>query len=171
MKYIIKIKQRGLGLIELLTSIVIASVLILMIGVISNIAFSSYEDLKKEDQVFKDLYFGFDLLIYSLRNASTVSVAGNQLTMVKTTGNPNFSRTFKNDAADFKYTDSDGDHIIIQGVDNLNFDFRCTKDPLNPGEWLSSPPCSSNSSIFHVTLSGEKDKEGFNLSADVARRN
>jgi hypothetical protein len=169
----LKTKSQGLSLVELIVTLFVASVLILMVGVLSDIAFTSHEDLRKENQVFKDIYDGFDLLTYSVRNAATVYVdlVNNALTLedIRLLDGSLTNRTFKKDNADFKYIDSNGEHIIIQGVDSLNFDFRCNKDV--DGNWVSNPPCDSNSRVFHITLSGQKDKEPFNLFTDVTKRN
>jgi prepilin-type N-terminal cleavage/methylation domain-containing protein len=70
----LKTKSKGFSLVELIISLVVASVLILMVGIISNIAFTSHEDLRKEAQVYDDLEFGVELIKASVRKASSISV-------------------------------------------------------------------------------------------------
>jgi len=164
-------RKKGFTLIELFMAILISSVLILMVGALSQIAFSSHDQVRKEGDLYSDLFYGFNLLTYSVRNALTVEVLVDELNNTKglNLANSAYNRTFGNNNTSFQYTDSTGVYNIIDGVSNLNFDFRCEKDIVT-GNWLADS-CSASSKIFHLILTGSKDNEPFDLVSDVMRRN
>lgn len=148
--------------VELLTALAILAVIILSVGMISSISIGSHEKMRKEAQVYNDIQFGFNLMKHACRHAQTVQVDLSQNTL--TFGDI----TFKENNADFIYTDTNGNHTIISGVNNLAFSFFCRKDAY--GNWLADS-CSNTSTLFHITLSGEKDKAAFDLYTDISRRN
>ena len=156
-----KYDERGLTLTEVLVGLIIGSIVLLSIGVMSSTAIGSYERLRKESEVYADISYGFNLIKYAARNSSTANATNTTLTC----GN----RTFQTQGNDFVYQDSNGTHPIITGVSTpLDFKIYCSQDA--GGNW-ELDKCSSSSTIFHVTLSGKKDKVAFNLYTDVMRRN
>jgi prepilin-type N-terminal cleavage/methylation domain-containing protein len=165
-------RTKAFTLAELLVTMIISAILVLMVGFLSQIAMGSHNQIRKEGDVYTDLFDGFNLLTYSVRNASTVGVANmtKELTLVSNLTSHQYNRTFKNyNNTVFEYIDHldhDKESIIIGGVSGLNFNFLCDKDA--SGNWLA---CTPTSRIFHITLTGTKDKEPLNLVTDVTRRN
>jgi hypothetical protein len=163
---------KALTMVELLVVVVISSILVLMVGSLSQVAFTSHEEVRKEGAEYSDIFYGFNLLTYSVRNASTVNTT-NGLTLISDSGNINpYNRTFKTyNNTDLGFTDSNKPNyvnIIIKGVSGLNFNFCCEDNSGN----CSVNNCSINSNKrFHITLNGTKDNEPFNLSSDIMRRN
>jgi hypothetical protein len=159
-------KQRsflaGFTIVELIVGLVIGTILILIIAAMSNITLGSYERIRKEAQVYQDVFRGFELMKHSCRNldhAVDPVMVGNTITFG--------TRRFWINGQDFVYTDPNGDHAIISGVNELAFNFFCGQDAA--GNWIV--PCIGASTIFHVTLSGVKDTVRFTLSTDITRRN
>ena len=62
--------EKALTMVELLLTLVISSVLILMIGSISNIALGSHKQLKEEGDVYSDLYYGLSQISFLARKAT-----------------------------------------------------------------------------------------------------
>src|SRR5262245_40282490 len=69
--------KNGLTIVELLVSILIASILILMIGAMSMIANRSFSKVRDQQSVYNDLSYGFKLLQFKVRAASSIA-AGSQ---------------------------------------------------------------------------------------------
>ncbi|HTY44617.1 MAG TPA: type II secretion system protein [Patescibacteria group bacterium] len=67
--------RRALTLIELLVALLISSILILMVGTLSQLAIGSHEELKKESDVYSDLFYGLSRLTFMARKASQLSRA------------------------------------------------------------------------------------------------
>jgi prepilin-type N-terminal cleavage/methylation domain-containing protein len=155
-------RNQGFTLTEVIVGLVIGGVILLTICVISGTAFSSSENLRREAEVYNDVFFGFNLMNYACRNATTIAV--DRVNMTLTFGNSTF-RTRNN--RDFIYSDAGGDHAIISEVNNLNFSFQC----LDAGGNWSNNNCSNASRIFRIILSGDKNAVVFNFSNDIARRN
>ncbi len=60
---------KALTMVELLVALVISSVLILMVGVISQVAFSSHEEIRNESDVHSDIFSGLSWMNFSVRKA------------------------------------------------------------------------------------------------------
>ena len=67
--------KKGLTLVELLITIIIASILILMIGVIATTAMNSFEGARREDQVYVDAFSGMDLMQSRIRRAASTDIS------------------------------------------------------------------------------------------------
>ncbi len=67
-------RKKGLSLVELLVVIIISAILILMVGFLSQIAFSSHEEIRKEGDVYSDIFYGLSQISFSVRKASTVKI-------------------------------------------------------------------------------------------------
>ncbi|MDD5729684.1 MAG: hypothetical protein PHN57_00950 [Candidatus Omnitrophica bacterium] len=164
-----KNSNRGVSLTELLVTLLVCVILVLMVGAISSISNASYDKANRETGVYNDIYYAFNLMESDGRNAKMVSVNNTNKSLTFD------SVTFKKNNNDFVFVDAGGNHPVVSGVTNLNFNFYCTQDV--SGNWVSNS-CSSNSGMFHITLSGEKslnvggklDKVVFNLYTDVKRR-
>lgn len=66
--------KSGFSLVELLVSIIVASILILTISVLSGTANSSFNKLNSEQQIYNDISYGFKLLQNKVRVASSIAV-------------------------------------------------------------------------------------------------
>jgi prepilin-type N-terminal cleavage/methylation domain-containing protein len=62
-------RKRGFTLAELLITMIISAVLILMVGFLSQIAFSSHEQIKNEADVYSDLFYGLSRISFLARKA------------------------------------------------------------------------------------------------------
>lgn len=142
-----KTNYRAFTLTEFIIGLIVAAILILMVGVISQTANDSYNALNKEARVFGDLSYGLDLVEKSVRKAQTVSVD----TLNKTLTTDNI--IFQKNNSDFIYSDTtdNSNHTIMSGVNILNF--------------------TPNGRLINVTIEGEKDNEPFNITSSVTRRN
>ena len=66
--------KNGVSLVELLVSIVVASILILTIGVLSDIPQKSYKKINSEQQIYNDISYGFKLMQNKVRASSILSI-------------------------------------------------------------------------------------------------
>jgi prepilin-type N-terminal cleavage/methylation domain-containing protein len=159
MRNIIRTRAKGFTLIELLVAITIAAVLILMIAHISSIAISSHNAIRRDNQVYAEVFSVFSFIEHALRNTYSVGVdsVNNRLTAD--------NRTFYVSGTSFNFDENGTVNTLLDGVNGLNFTFTC--DPVG-GAWGT---CTSASAIFRIDLSGTKDGEAFNISTDITRRN
>ena len=67
--------KKGLTLVELLITIIIASILILLVGVIATTAMNSFEGARREDQVYVDAFSGMDLMQSRIRRAASTDIS------------------------------------------------------------------------------------------------
>jgi len=63
---------KALTIVELLVALIISSVLIFMVGAISQVAFSSHEEIRKEGDVYSDLFYGLSRISFLARKAGTL---------------------------------------------------------------------------------------------------
>lgn len=142
-------KTTGFTLTELLVGLVVGGILILMIGVLSNISLGSYEKMRKEAEVYNDLYYCINLMKHSIRAAKTVNADVNN--NILTTDN----FVFKKNNTDFICTDTTihSDNILVRGVTDLNFT-------------LGNP----SNKLITINLRGKKDKVDFNFSTQIKQR-
>lgn len=148
---------RGFTYSELIVVLVIAAVILLTVSALSSIGNSSYENVRKEAEVYNDIYFGFNLIARYVRSSGTVGINSNQLTA----GN----LIFQCNGSDFFYHDSsnNSDHTILSGITNLSCSFVFVP--------------STNNKVIRVTLNGDKSISDnkvlhlINLTTDIMRRN
>lgn len=160
-------KKRGLTLTELIIGLAIGVILILMIGGISSICQSSFENLRKESGVYNDVFYGLNLIKFSVRKAQGTINVGNEMdpnwkSQVLTMGNSAFG-LYKppGTKTEFVYLKNKSDTTkrdILMEVDS------------NKNETIVFTP-SQNGKIVTVRVYGRKDKESFDLSTSVMRRN
>ena len=143
-------RENGFTLTELVVGLFIGAVIILIIGVISSTSIGSYEKLRKEAEVYNDVYYGLNLIKRLVRNTPSnqaMNVTSGKLTI------GNF--TFMKDNNSFNYTVGTNTNTIIGNVTGLVF----------------LPVNSTDNRFINITLKGEKDKVSFNLTTEVMRRN
>lgn len=174
-----KRKTKAVSMVELLVTLIICAVLVLIISSISNISSSSYEKERRQAEVYNNIYYGFSLMKFKIRNAGSITVDNGNKTL--TFGSGADAVTFKCDTDDFIYQDAAGNHTIVPDVTNLVFDFRCVK---GAGDSWIADSCTNSSNIFHITLSGEhplgigrpqgtgtQGSVKFDLSTEIKKRN
>jgi len=143
-------KIKGFTLTEVVIALLVSGIIILTIGIISQISTDSYMNLRREAELYNEIYSGFDLVERSVRRANATLALDTSANTLTTD-----DRTFRaKGGRDFIYTDSAGDHIILANASNLTF-----------------IPSLTNGTLVTVNLAGEKDKTPFNLTINVTRRN
>jgi len=135
---------KGFTLTELLIALLVSGIIALTIGIISQISTDSYMNLRREAELYNEIYSGFDLVERSVRRADNVSVSGNTLTAD--------NLTFQVVGNDLVYADASGNHAILA---DGNFTFVPT---LTGG-------------LVTVNLLGDKHDYRFNQTIEVVRRN
>lgn len=145
--------KRGFTLVELLVGLVIGAVLVLIVGVISQTSFGSHERLRREAEVYSDIFYGFNLIKHSVRNGLIVSADGANNTI---TADNFIFRVSPGNSGNLIYTkiSDNSNHTIISGVAGLNFEVDDSNEPL-----------------IALNLSGQKDRVNFNLTAEAMQRN
>jgi prepilin-type N-terminal cleavage/methylation domain-containing protein len=155
--------KKGFTLAELLVTMVISAVLILMVGAISQIAFSSHDQIKKEGDVYSDLFFGLSQISFSVRKASVLSLETWSLPWVSNmliVDNSAFG-LYRPTGGKIKFVFVPNKTIpgvrenIIEDLDMMSFTFT-----------LSGTPAKS----VNLTVGGTKDSEPFNISNFVVTR-
>lgn len=148
-----KTMKWGFTLVELLVGLVVGAVLVLIVGVISQVSVGSHERLRREAEVYNDLFYGFNLIKHSVRNGLIVSADGANNTL---TADNFIFRASPGNSSNLIYTkiSDNSNYTIISGVTGLNFDVDGSNDPL-----------------IVLNLSGQKDRVNFNLTTEVMGRN
>ena len=156
--------KNGTTLVELLVSILIASILILIIGVISEISLGSYNKLKKQGDIFADVTYGLKYMQKKVREATSLSsaVAASpwiSSQVVINTGRFGIDQTTTSGVTtkNFAYLPTSGPREVIFSVNN--------SDTLN----MSIDSIVTNKSV-KMTISGKKDKIPFNLTTNILKR-
>jgi len=149
-------------MVELLVALVISSVLILMVGSLSNIALSSHVQLKKEGDVYSDLFYGLSRLAFLARKASI-------LTVDNTWPNPPWvSNMLIVDNSAFGLYKPSGQKVGFVFVPDKNN--KTVTEPLliqSDTESFTVTPIGKSVSI---DIQGTKNKEEFNVSNFVVMR-
>ena len=164
--------KNGFSLTELLVSIVVASILILTIGVLSSIANGSFNKISSEQQTYNDISYGFKLMQNRVRIASSMS---------KTTTKPNppwvnSEELVVDNVAFGLYQASGGtkrDFVYLADKnDETNRETIFTVPDANLSWTLTCNPssCSSPKSITLI-LTGKKDNIPFDMETTVMKRN
>lgn len=156
--------KNGFTLVELLVGLVIGAVLVLIVGVISETSVGSHERLRREAEIYNDIFHGFNLIKHSVRNGVNVEVVNGTIigdmvdkdNSFAVTGNFTLREQNNSDLI-FTYTNistsNTTNNTIIAGVDGLDFDPNQTPE------------------LITVKLSGQKDRVNFNLTTEAMRRN
>ena len=153
--------KNGFSLVEVLVSIVIASILILTIGIISSIANGTYNKLSKEQSIYNDISYAFKLMQNKIHMSSTLAVGSNPSPWIT-------NQHFVVDGGTFGLYQTSAtakDLIYVSGG---------TTETLltvpQPGTITLSMAITSGKYIT-ITLSGKKDNIPFQMETAVLRRN
>jgi prepilin-type N-terminal cleavage/methylation domain-containing protein len=158
---------KGFTLVEMIAGLTIGAILILMIGGISSICQSSFENLRKESGVYGDVFYGFNLIKFSVRKAQGAINISNEM-------DPNWkSQVLTVDNSAFGLYQPPGtktEFVYLKNKsDTSNRDIFMEVDS-NKNETIGFIP-TQNGKIVTVRVYGQKDKESFDLSTSVMRRN
>jgi len=139
--------NKGFTLTELTVALVVGLMLMLVIGMISSIGYRTDVNVRREAELYNDIFFGFDLIQRRVREAQAVSATANTLSVD--------NLVFQSDGSNFFYadTDDDTDHMILENGNGITF----------------SP--TVNDELVTVRLQGIKQGFTFDLSAEAMRRN
>ena len=156
--------REGFTYIELMIGLIIGAVLILMIGAISSIGNASFDKAMKESSVYNDAFSGLNLIKFFGRKSHTMITTSNASKFGLSPG------VLELDNSAF-------------GLGSNNKDFVYLNDKSKPGEQTVlikdadvltltlEPQDSSSTNMVTVTLHVKKQKEDFDLSTSVMRRN
>ena len=171
-------KNNAYSMVEMLITLVILGIMILTVGAISQVSQSSHYKQRLELDAINDVNYGFKLITYDIRSASSISplVAqtgnwrGNHIELVNGGLTVAFGVYRTNNVRDFVFipdmtkdiTNSNNRSIILSVPDtadsSTNLSFVPTYDAVN----------SPNKMI--VEVSGTKDKLPFDLKATILKR-
>lgn len=164
--------KSGFSLIELLISIIVASIVILTAGGISKISLISYNKELSKQETYNDLSYGLKLIRNRFRNAEAGSVrnyipasgvwAGQTLLEI---GNEAFgiykpNNTSQRDFVHLPDKSNANNREVLLTVPDDNLVWTITCDPTCPGP-----------NAVTVVISGIRKKNPFHLETTIARRN
>jgi hypothetical protein len=153
--------KNAITLIELLIGLILASILFLSVGVLSEIANSSFNKLNKEQQVYNDISYGLKLVQNRLRGSLSPISAGSQPAPWISGkhfqfGNDTFGLYQSIGSTDLIYDDGTRKETILSvpptGAVDLSF------------------PALSDQSIT-IKITGSKNEIPFDIQTTVFRRN
>ena len=158
--------KNGFSLIELLVSIIVASILVLMIGVLSSIANSSFNKVNNEQQIYNDISYGFQLIQNQVRISPTLSITAASGSWVSprvsvSAGSFGIYRntTYSPATREFSYDNGTTREAILS-----------VPDPNNSSAVLDLTAALSTNAIT-VTITGTKNNIPFNMQTTVTKRN
>ena len=156
--------ENGFSLVELLVSMLCASVLILAVGVLSSMANSSFNKLSSKQQIYNDISYGFKLLQFKVRNSNSI-VPGNKLP--PWIANQHFLIDNGNGVFGLYQTNA--------AVTDLVYDDGVHKETIfsvpQPGTVSLSFPVAMTNQAVTISLSGTKDNIPFDMETTIYRRN
>ena len=154
--------NNGFSLVELLVSIIIASILVLTVGVLSSVANSSFNRLNSEQQIYNDLSYGFKLLQYKVRGSSSIATGNRASPWIS-------GKHFLIDGGAFGlYQSSSTETDLV--YDNGTQIEKILLVP-QPGSVNLSFPVAITSQAVTVRVSGAKNNVSFDMQTTIARRN
>jgi prepilin-type N-terminal cleavage/methylation domain-containing protein len=166
-------KSKGLTLAELIIALVISAVILLTIGVISQVGPGSYHKLESESGLYSDIIYGFDLMKNKARAARAVTIEAprrnwrsDKLILTDVTGNSSAFGLYqpaRSQNIDFVYlrdsTDETNRDVIFSNPDPIGNPVTLILTPDAAGEYID------------VRLSGTITNESFNLTSGIYMRN
>ncbi len=165
--------KKGFSLIELQVTIIIAAILILIIGVISDASLGSYNKIKKEGEVFSDIYYGFKLLQNRVHAANNVT-SGTLSSPWITTNNV---KIIINNTERYGLYQPAGTTTIelvrfASAAAELTPSSRETilSIPINATWANPTLALTQSGNSYTITLTGTKDNVPFNLSSTSTKR-
>lgn len=150
-------------MVELLVCLVVASILVLTIGVLSDIAMGSHKKARTEAEIYHEIAYGFKLMqnrMHETGSISTVPAGGSWLSDRLVLGDEAFGlyqNTSTRDWVHLPDKDDTNNRSLIFSVKN--------SDPIPVLNFIFP---SSNS--VTINFSGQRDGTSFNMSSTVRRR-
>lgn len=159
---ILRIDRKGFTSIELIIGLAVGAILILMIGAISSIGKVSFDKAMKESSVYNDVFSGLNLIKFLGREAHILNIAGaydsdwkSQILEVDNKAFGLYQPAGKK--IDFVYLKDKSVHsqqdVLLDDADSLTLTL------------------TQAGKIVTVRAQGQKNKESFDLSTSVMRRN
>ena len=170
--------KNAFSLIEMQVSLVVAAILVLTIGAISSISLSSHNRMRKEAEVFADIFYGFKLMQNRIRE-SGVSISPVPISAPWTSEQILINNVFPTNDEVFglcRYDPSSLDPLCMNGGSRIGFVYLPDVSN-NAGEVIFSVPDTNlnltlapNGDTMTVRVFGTKDNIPFDLSTTVKRR-
>ena len=186
--------KKGLSLVELLTSIVISSILILLIGILTSTANSSFNKYNREQAIYNDISYGFKLMQNKVRASTVFSKAlkpgtpalvdwrSDQLVVGAITfgvyrnlRNGKYYRDFVAATGTQELIlsvpdDGDSDNNLLMTINGCD----CTRNGPTIYDCTTPPAttaCSGTPKSATLVLTGKKDNIPFDMETTIAKRN
>jgi hypothetical protein len=154
---------KALTMVELLATLVISSVLILMVGYLSQVAFSSHQEIRKEGDLHSDIFYGLSRISFLARKAAVLT---------KDTAWPNppwvSNMLIVDNSAFGLYQPADAlkkDFVFVP--DNNN---RALMEPVLTQADTASFTFNIDAKAADINIYGSKDKEDFSISNFIITR-
>lgn len=161
--------KRGFSLIELQISILIASVLVISIGMVSQISMETYNKYRQEAQIFNDISYGFKFLQSKIRGSGNVIPS----TLVAETDYQWIGQPLQIDNEVFglyqKLNDEGRDFVYVKDADDItNRDTLFSLAAADNPQWSVSYPTAQT---VQINLNNDDGAEiPFDLSTRIKRR-
>jgi prepilin-type N-terminal cleavage/methylation domain-containing protein len=158
--------KKGFTVIELLIGLIIGAILVLIIGAISGIGNASFDRAVKESSVYNDAFTSLNLMKFLGRKSHTI-ITYNTSQFGLASG-----AVLQLDNSAFGLSTNQKDFIYLKDKSNTTDKKELIKDATNIT--LTLDPANSaptNVNNVTVTLHVEKQKESFDLSTSIMRRN
>jgi len=164
MKTVQKPQNHAFTLAELMISLIVSITIFFIIMTIFGIGKSSYEKINQESQLYNDILYGFELMKNSVRKAST-SVT------IENWANPPWKSQIlvvDNRAFGLYQANSNAvqDFVYLADKSNIN-NRKVILSNANPINWIFT----ANGSLITIQTNGKKNKESFDLTTAVCKRN
>ena len=164
--------KNGFSLIELLISIIVASIIILAAGALSHMSLKSYYKSLSKQETYNDLSYGLKLMRGKFRNAEASAVRKNisasNIWVGKTLleiGNTAFGIYQANNSAQREF-------VFLADKSNENKREVLLTAPEGDLNWtITCDPSCSGPNTITVVLTGKKKKNPFHMETTIARRN
>lgn len=170
---------KALTMVELLVALVISSVLLLMVGALSNIAFSSHAQLKKEGDVYSDLFYGLSRISFLARKATVLKPdnvwphqSGSNTLFVDYKDDPDDPDSDVYQCAFGLYSDGENMKLVFipdrtKSPNQIERENILEKIDITP---LPSFVVTQIGQSVSIDIQGTKNKEAFNVSHFVVKR-
>ena len=158
--------QSGTSMVELLVSVVIAVIVLLTIGAISQVAIRSHNRCFNETEIYADVSYGLKLMQKRVRESMSVAVdtpggswTGSRVVIGNKTGNDSAFGLYQNTGTlDFVYVPD----VTVEATREV-----ITSVPV--AETITLTPTLGTGSV-EVQIQGEKSGVPFDLSTVIMRR-
>ncbi len=186
--------NKGFSITELLIALLITAILVLIIGILSQIANSSYNKANLQQQIYNDLSYGLKLMQQRVRGSQSSVIKltsksnppwvnAQELTIdtaVVNGGSQNVGFGLYQESGstqrDFVFLADKNDETRREALfsvsgccdtsNDLNFTVTCdSTNPLNPSD------CSTGVKSITVSITGQKNKIPFDMESTILKRN